>query len=132
MNWLQNLSKRDKDSMLKLQKIHDFTTKENIKQLRQDGFIKLENCVDEKLCDDALREINRRLGFGASADSMKAKTFLKDASITNLFNKSIIPDIIQTLFGEKKKKNSKYKQGAGQIALRFPGDLTPNQTAKAF
>lgn len=131
MNWLQNLSKRDKDSMLKLQKIHDFTTKENIKQLRQDGFIKLENCVDEKLCDDALREINRRLGFGASADSMKAKTFLKDASITNLFNKSIIPDIIQTLFGEKKKKNSKYKQGAGQIALRFPGDLTPNQTAKA-
>ena len=78
MNWLQNLSKRDKDSMLKLQKIHDFTTKENIKQLRQDGFIKLENCVDEKLCDDALREINRRLGFGASADSMKAKTFLKE------------------------------------------------------
>ena len=128
MNFFKTLSSRDKQSAKKLQKIHDFTSSETLETLKENGFVHLQQCIEEDLCDDALREINRRLGFGASAESMKARTFLKDKAITNLFNKSIIPDVLSQLLGDSKKR---YQIGAGQIALRFPGDLTPNQSARA-
>eukprot|EP00944_MAST-04C_sp_MAST-4C-sp1_P011413 g11413.t1 len=59
---------------------------------------------------------------------MKARTFLKEKAITNLFNKSIIPEVLSQLLGDS---NRRYQIGAGQIALRFPGDLTPNHSARA-
>ena len=90
MNFYNKLSLKEKQSAKKLQKIHDFTSPETVKSLKENGFVHLQQCVEADLCDDALREINRRLGFGASAESMKARTFLKEKAITNLFNKSII------------------------------------------
>ena len=70
---------------------------------RKDGFVRLRKCVSESLCNDALREINRRLGSNIhTVDDMKAKTFLNHAPITNLFNKSSIPYVLQNLLGGQK------------------------------
>ena len=110
------------------QQAYDFCTQDTVATFRKDGFVRLKNCVSEKLCDDALREINRRLGSNeTSVDEMKARTFPKHKAITNLFNKSAIPIVLQKMLGGKKP----YRQGGGQLALRFPGDFTPNQSAKA-
>jgi hypothetical protein len=105
-------------------------TPELTNNLRANGFVKIENAVSKALVNEALKEINKRLGTTkGGTDQFKAKSFPKDPAITNLFNQSIIPYVLQCLLGGTSRK--KYHQGAGQLALRFPGDMTPNASAKA-
>jgi uncharacterized Zn-binding protein involved in type VI secretion len=40
------------------------------------------------------------------------------AAVTDLFNKSMMPHILMKLLGG----GAPYRQGSGQLALRFPGD----------
>ena len=101
-----------------------------VTDLRQNGFIKLPQAVPKPLINAALLEINKRLGTTkGGVDKFKAKSFPKDPAITNLFNNSVIPFVLQRLLGGNAKKQ--YRQGSGQLALRFPGDHTPNSSAKA-
>ena len=105
-------------------------TPEFTRNLRTNGFIKIENAVPTPLVNDALKEINKRLGTTKDGtDQFKARSFPKHPAITNLFNQSIIPYVLQCLLGGTSRK--KYHQGNGQLALRFPGDMTPNASAKA-
>ena len=61
-------------------------TPEFTRNLRTNGFIKIENAVPTPLVNDALKEINKRLGTTKDGtDQFKAKTFPRNPAITNLF-----------------------------------------------
>lgn len=107
----------------------ELITPEAYDSLRHNGFCKLDQAVPKNLINGALLEINKRLGASKNTDTFKAKSFPKHPAITNLFNKSVIPFVLQRLLGGDKRK--RYRQGSGQLALRFPGDFTPNNSAKA-
>ena len=93
-------SSSEKEKALVRQQAYDFCSKDTIAAFRKDGFVRLRECVSESLCNDALREINRRLGSNIhTVDDMKAKTFLKHAPVTDLFNKSPIPYVLQNMLG---------------------------------
>ena len=71
-----------------------------VTDLRQNGFIKLPQAVPKPLINAALLEINKRLGTTkGGVDKFKAKSFPKDPAITNLFNNSVIPFVLQRLLG---------------------------------
>jgi len=95
-----------------------------IEKLKKDGFIHLPGIVEKETVNNALREINRLMGASSEggADKFKAKFSPNSPPITNLFNNSAIPLIVQRLIGMQKAPS----QGAGQIALRFPGDFCAN------
>ena len=96
--------------------------------LRDRGFARLPNFVPASLVADALREINRRLGSAnARTDAFKAKSFPDAKEITNLFNASALPFLMQRLLGGR----TRYRQKRGQLALRFPGDLCPGKSVAA-
>lgn len=99
-----------------------------ISKLKRDGFVHLPGVVDKTIVNSALREINRLMGSSTEggADKFKAKFSPTSPPITNLFNNSAIPLIIQRLLGMP----SAPRQGAGQIALRFPGDFCANGRAE--
>jgi len=98
-----------------------------LKSFQEEGFAKLSNAVDRNLIDDALLEINKELGESSSGtDKFKAKTFAGHKSITNLFNESVVPFVMTALLGGDRT----YSQGAGQLALRFPGDACIGKTSQ--
>ena len=71
------------------------------------------------------RRADRRLPARArsgGADAFKAKTFASEDAITALFNRSAIPLICEALLGAPAGGGG-FRQAAGQLALRFPGDL---------
>eukprot|EP00940_MAST-03C_sp_MAST-3C-sp2_P000967 g967.t1 len=91
------------------------------------GFVRVPGAVSADLVDAARREVNRQIGQShKSADVFKAKTFSPETDITNLFNESMIPFLLKGLLGD-----SHYRQSAGQIALRFPGDMCEKGTCVA-
>lgn len=104
---------------------------EMLENFKRDGFVKLSKAVDEELIENALLEINKEMGQATgSNDQFKAKTFAKEAAITDLFNQSVIPFVMELLLGAK-FRGGKYKQDGGQLALRFPGDACVGKTAKS-
>ncbi|GMH77173.1 hypothetical protein TrLO_g6502 [Triparma laevis f. longispina] len=104
---------------------------EMLENFKRDGFVKLSKAVDEELIENALLEINKEMGQATgSNDQFKAKTFAKEAAITDLFNQSVIPFVMELLLGPK-FGGGKYKQDGGQLALRFPGDACVGKTAKS-
>eukprot|EP00466_Bigelowiella_natans_P013342 jgi/Bigna1/75398/fgenesh1_pg.34_\ len=93
-----------------------------VASMKRNGFHKFSGLVPKELVDNALKELNRRLGsVKGGVDKFKAKSFPDHPAITDLFNKSDIPHVVQRLLG---MPNMPY-QGAGQIAMRFPGDACP-------
>lgn len=88
-------------------------------QLRDDGFLHIPGVAGPEVVAIALREINRQLGHAqGGTDAFKAKTFATAAAVTDLFNKSMMPQILMKLLGG----SVPYHQDSGQLALRFPGD----------
>jgi hypothetical protein len=88
-------------------------------RLRDDGFLHIPGAAEPEVVATALREINRQLGHAqGGTDAFKAKTFATAAAVTDLFNKSMMPHILMKLLGG----GAPYRQGSGQLALRFPGD----------
>ena len=89
------------------------------RQLRDNGFLHLPGAAEPQVVATALREINRQLGHAhGGTDAFKAKTFASAAAVTDLFNRSMMPHVLQKLLGG----DAPYRQGQGQLALRFPGD----------
>lgn len=94
-------------------------------QFYREGYTVLPNAIDTKLIEAALRAINQDIGRGVSEqDANKARqsswcpSLLATPAITNLFNASAVHSLASTLTGKRLKQIV-----AGQIALRFPGDL---------
>eukprot|EP00946_MAST-07B_sp_MAST-7B-sp1_P001009 g1009.t1 len=105
-----------------------FYTPALVSALRRDGFARLPAAVPPELVDSALREINRELGAARTGtEKFKARSFPAHKDITNLFNKSCLPFLLMRLLGGSKP----YRQERGQLALRFPGDLCPGNSARA-
>jgi ectoine hydroxylase-related dioxygenase (phytanoyl-CoA dioxygenase family) len=118
---------RERDSLLPAI-AESLITNEWLSDFERNGFAKLPEAIDKDMINAALKEINRELGMSsATTDKFKAKTSLKDVGITDLFNKSVIPHVMEILLG----KDHTYRQHAGQIALRFPGDACVGNTAKS-
>ncbi len=96
---------------------------EMLKSLGNEGFIKLEGAVPKDLTDEALKYINMLIGQSSQgADQFKAKSFPNRTEITNLFNKSMLPYIMENLLGPL-AGGRPYVQNQGQLAIRFPGDM---------
>eukprot|EP01052_Picozoa_sp_SAG31_P046661 SAG31_NODE_9009_length_1349_cov_0.922400_1_plen_392_part_10 len=94
-------------------------TSELKSQLRKDGFVRIPGAISPALLRRARQEINRALGASSNtADVFKAKTFASSPAVTDLFNRSVLPLVCRALLGD-----GKYEQQAGQLALRFPGDM---------
>ncbi|GMH85605.1 hypothetical protein TrVE_jg5190 [Triparma verrucosa] len=122
--------RREKDAILPAVAA-SLVTPEMLSEFKRDGFVKLSKVVDEELIESALREINREMGQATgSNDQFKAKTFAKEAAITDLFNQSSIPYVMELLLGPK-VGGGKYSQPGGQLALRFPGDACVGKTAQS-
>ena len=98
-------------------------------QLRTDGFVKIEQGIPLDVVRQARKEINREIGLSStSTDSFKAKTFASHPAITNLIKHSMAPHIASVLLGGD--ANTYRRQiHAGQLALRFPGDMCEDGTA---
>lgn len=95
--------------------------------LRTKGFAYIPSAVPPAVIERGLKEINRQLGSSASSpDVFRAKIFPNHIHITDLFNESILPYVVETLLGPK---GSPYMMGSGQIALRFPGDFCAGGSA---
>jgi len=95
------------------------------------GYMKLEQVISQDLVDAAVKEINHELGVAqGSTDQFKAKTFASEDAITDLFNRSVLPYVMARLLGDDYGR-MKYRQGAGQLALRFPGDACVGKTAQS-
>ena len=98
-----------------------------LRDLYENGFTKLSGVIEADLIEAAFKEVNRQLGASSSTtDKFKVKTIAKESAVTALFNDSCLPDLMFKFFGG----NKRYHQGAGQLALRFPGDACIGQTAK--
>mmetsp|Transcript_28452 Transcript_28452/g.37187 ORF Transcript_28452/g.37187 Transcript_28452/m.37187 type:complete len:709 (-) Transcript_28452:570-2696(-) len=120
---------KEKVSYMK-QKAQDACSADVLEQLKRNGFAQFGGFVETELVNEALKEINRQIGQSTSGvDKFKAKSFPKHPSITNLFNKSALPFLLEILLG-KNRSGSLPKQSTGQLALRFPGDACPGNQCK--
>jgi hypothetical protein len=89
------------------------------------GYIVLPNVVPKQFTDAALRVINARMGKGTGGPGealfAKFKTWFPElcisSQILNLFYQTPVYSLIYDLLGEFERPN------AGQITMRFPGDL---------
>jgi hypothetical protein len=82
---------------------------------------KLTDCigaVGKREVDNALRAINRSMGKHVPNRQDMCPDCPSTPAITDLFNKSSLKGVCNTLLGDYGTV------GAGQIALRFPGDNT--------
>ena len=91
-------------------------------RLEADGFIHFEAVVPAQLCDAAKGAVNRHIGqvYGGKAGNRAVgpSALEKSPEVCDVFNKSLIPWLLEHLLGSKPPR-----VGAGQIALRFPGDF---------
>jgi len=125
--------------------------KEFQRALREDGFVRVSGLIPEEVVLNARREVNRLMGSSTkSTDTLKAKTFATHHSITSLINHSAVPHLLSKIFGKyvlflfhlvhslttshththfsnRIVGHQSYTQSAGQIALRFPGDMCENK-----
>ena len=101
--------------------------REVLQGFKDNGFVRLSGLIGPDIIRNALREVNRQIGQSQSGvDQFKAKSFPSQPEITNLFNKSGIPSLLKLLLGDKRNPY----QGAGQLAIRFPGDACPPGTTE--
>ena len=99
-------------------------TPQEKRAFRQDGYLKLAGAVPRIMVDRALRAINHSLGAeGMNKDelpTLRARSYCgeiqRDPAITDLFNRSTIFPLAESLLGS----GNVLPAGAGQIALRFP------------
>ena len=98
--------------------------------MRRDGFAAFPGAISQDLVRAARKEINRELGASSGgADQFKAKTFAHHPAILDLVRRSSVSYILAELLGG----TPEYYQSqitTGQLALRFPGDMCPGDTAK--
>jgi hypothetical protein len=103
--------------------------------LRTKGVAAARGAVNSQLVKRALHLINFNLGSGRLDPQIaKGRESSTEIEITSLFNDSLLPKICEALLGSL-PAGSSYHQGAGQIALRFPGDHCNGQSeisAEAF
>ncbi len=92
----------------------------------RDGYVVIPNAMPEKLRNRALRLINRSLGNPTQNPQLKMipkilsscpELMLSD-EVVDLMRKSTVLQNAHSLMGTKT-----YRTWAGQIALRYPGDL---------
>lgn len=99
-------------------------TESVLNSLLMDGYVHLPGAVPEPLLRKAKKEINRAMGVhNGDMKEFGGHITGKTSAITDLFNASQVPFILQRLLGTP-RAGGKYVQSAGQIALRFPGDLS--------
>jgi len=104
----------------------DLTPKQK-REFYELGYIALRGAIPRIMVDAARQVINHSLGSeGMNKDDLptfRAQSYCRDAqrhpAITNLFNRSPILPILESMFGE----GNVMPAGAAQIALRFPGPL---------
>ncbi len=95
-------------------------SRDALAQLKRDGFAVLPGLIRAAFIFRALRNLNRALGIkSADPKRLKAESFAFDGALTDLFNKSPLPYVLQHLLDSKQP----CFQGEAQVALRFPGDL---------
>ena len=142
----QELIQREKDlQMMKMHALKIVKDSTFRNSLEENGFVRVSNLVPEELVLNARREINRMLGQSSkSPDTFKAKTFASHPAITDLINRSGVPELLSEMLGPHSYVVStfsypslaiiptlehRYDQGSGQIALRFPGDMCEDKTS---
>lgn len=132
MKWLESDRKLQQFDGLKVDsyRVSPLITPEMKEQFYRDGYVVVPNAIPKPLVDRALRAINRSLGQGPNAlppDSpfrnippivTRCPELMIEDEITDLLRKSEAMGCAQALIG-----NATNRTWAGQIALRFPGDL---------
>lgn len=98
------------------------------KEFYDNGFVRIPGVVPQLMVESALRAINHSVGEGLSAEdmvTMRAQSYCKELTrtpvITDLFNRTMIPDLAESLIGS----GHVHPARGGQIALRFPGLQDP-------
>lgn len=94
----------------------------------ENGFVKIPGVVPQIMVEAALRAINHSVGEGMRAEdmvTMRAQSYCKElthaAVITDLFNRTAVPELAESILGSGQVAPA----GGGQIALRFPGLQDP-------
>jgi hypothetical protein len=107
-------------------------TMQQLRQMRDDGYLVLRGLIPAAMIDDARQAINHHLGeYGLPPDelpTMRAQTYCRDinrASVfTDLFNRTPLFAVCEQLVGAGNLQET----GAVQIALRFPrADREPQE-----
>ncbi|MFC4811765.1 phytanoyl-CoA dioxygenase family protein [Paenibacillus sp. GCM10023250] len=83
------------------------------------GYVKIPGAVPDIMVREAMKAINHSIGQGIPAGHRGAnycRELENRPVITDLFNRTPIKSIVDSLIGEE----AYYSIGAGQIALRFP------------
>lgn len=89
-------------------------THEFLHELKNKGFVSLQNVLDMDILRQCRQIINRDLG---KTDDVKSFKGVKNCpEITTLINKTFLPELAQTLLGAKTRIPADYSQ----VALRFP------------
>lgn len=104
---------------------------EQKQQMRENGFVQLENAIASELVARAQQAINWKMGQGIPADQLttwSSQSFFPELqgtpAITDLLNASGLIETLESVLG----KNTVTPARAGQIALRFPREPgTPPQ-----
>lgn len=104
-----------------------FFTSDQRRQLLQDGYVQLPNLIPADLLRRALRAINASIGKGMNVADMEkfsslsfCPEILTTPAITDLFNASPAKHVAEEAIGRGRVQ----PVGGGQVALRFPADLS--------
>jgi hypothetical protein len=96
---------------------------EQKRSMLERGYIKVPGVIPKIMLDQAMRSINHYVGEGMNVSDMpkfRAQSFCPELQnqplITDLFNKTPIKDMVESLIGEGMASPVR----GGQIALRFP------------
>jgi len=100
-------------------------SKIQMQDFHRDGYVVVRNAVPRLMTDAALYAINHSLGYeGLALDDLptfRARSYCPNVKntpvITDLFNKSPLFDLIESMLGQ----GNLLSVIGGQIALRFPG-----------
>lgn len=101
-------------------------TLEQMHQFFADGYVLCRAAVQTEIVDAALRHINSYIGRGSLDRSIPSlvgvtKEAAMAPAIIDLFDKSVLPSLVQSLLGVGKARPPFY----GQVALRFPAPIVP-------
>ena len=94
----------------------------------KDGYFKVPGVIPQVLIESAMRRINHSVGNGMNVSDMptfRSQSFcpelVKSSVVTDLFNKTPVRSIVESLVGEGMAEPVDH----GQIALRFPSLQDP-------
>jgi hypothetical protein len=98
------------------------------KEMLEQGYIKVPGVVPKIMTDHALRNINHSIGQGMKESDMpnfRARSYCPElkntAPITDLYNKTPVNDLVESLIGVDATR----PVNGSQIALRFPSLQDP-------